>query len=47
MKTKYYKTWPEYMAKHPDMMEEEAKVAPPRIQMYEEQMFGFIMFLCF
>lgn len=47
MNTKYYKTWPEYMAEHPEMSEEEAKVAAPRLQSYEEMMFGFVMFLCF
>lgn len=47
MKTKYYKSWPEYLEEHPEMTPEEAEVAGPRLQGYEEQMLSFILFLCF
>lgn len=45
MTTKYYKTWEEYRADNPDVVEMEKAIAP-KIQSYEERMFGFIMFLC-
>lgn len=46
METKYYKSWEQYMAEHPEVDEKQAKVMAPKIQTYEEMLFGFIMFLC-
>ena len=46
METKYYKTWEEYLASHPEIDEKEASVMAPVLQSYEDMMFGFIMFLC-
>lgn len=47
MNSKYYKTWKESKKLYPEMDEKEEAVAAPRLQSYEEQIFGFIMFLCF
>lgn len=47
MKSKYYRNWPEYLDEHPEMPPEEVEVAVPKLQMYEEQMLSFILFLCF
>lgn len=46
MNTKYYKTWGEYMAEHPEIDGKQAAVMAPKMQGYEEMMFAFIMFLC-
>lgn len=46
MDTKYYMTWPEYKVEHSEIDEKQEKVMAPKIQTYEEMMFGFIMFLC-
>jgi hypothetical protein len=46
MNTKYYKTWEEYLADHPEITEEQAAVVGPKMQSYEDGLFGFIMFLC-
>lgn len=45
MNTKYYKTWEEYLAEHPEIDEKQARAMAPKMQGYEEMMFGFIMFL--
>ncbi|MCR3923351.1 MAG: hypothetical protein NUK65_12690 [Firmicutes bacterium] len=47
MNTKYYKTWEEYKALHPEISEKEEKAMAGKMQGYEEMMFGFVMFLCF
>ena len=47
MNTKYYKTWEEYKALHPEMTQKEEQSMVVRTQTYEEMMFGFVMFLCF
>ena len=47
MNTKYYKTWEEYKALHPEINEKEEQAMVMRMQTYEEMMFGFVMFLCF
>lgn len=46
MNTKYYKTWEEYIAEHPEVDAKQAQVMAPKMQTYEEMLFGFIMFLC-
>ncbi|WP_214659048.1 hypothetical protein [Candidatus Formimonas warabiya] len=46
MNTNYYKTWEEYLAEHPEIDEKQAQVMAPKMQTYEEMLFGFIMFLC-
>ncbi|ARE89160.1 hypothetical protein [Clostridium formicaceticum] len=43
MDTKYYKTWEEYRAEHPEMEERLEGVMAPKIQTYEEMMFSFVM----
>lgn len=43
METKYYNTWEEYKAKHPEIDEKLEKVMAPKIQQYEEMMFQFIL----
>lgn len=45
MDTKYYKTWEEYVAEHPEVDERLIPVMAPKIQSYEEMMFGFVMML--
>ena len=47
MDTKYYKTWEQYKALHPEITEKEEKAMGFRMQSYEEMMFAFVMFLCF
>ncbi|KNZ68849.1 hypothetical protein Tfer_2619 [Thermincola ferriacetica] len=44
MKSKYYKTWEEYKAQHPEI-ENQEKTAAPKLQGYEEMLIAFIMFL--
>lgn len=46
MKAKYYKTWEQYKAEHPEIDEKQEKVIAPKMQSYEERLFAFIMFLC-
>ncbi|MCL6477751.1 MAG: hypothetical protein K6T65_04980 [Peptococcaceae bacterium] len=46
MKTKYYKTWAEYMAEHPEIDEKQEKAMAQKMRSYEEMMFAFIMYLC-
>ncbi|HHW40119.1 MAG TPA: hypothetical protein GXX19_03045 [Syntrophomonadaceae bacterium] len=45
MNTKYYKTWDEYKAEHPEIDEKQEKAMARKMQSYEEMMFSFIMFL--
>lgn len=45
MNTKYYKAWEEYKEEHPEIDEKIAKAMAPKMQSYEEMMFGFVMFL--
>lgn len=45
MDTKYYKTWEEYVAEHPEIDERLMPVMAPKMQSYEEMMFGFVMML--
>jgi hypothetical protein len=45
LKTKYYKTWEQYRAEHPEITENEEQAMAGRMQGYEEAMFAFIMFL--
>lgn len=46
METKYYRTWEQYLAEHPEIDEKQAAVVGPKVQSYEERLFAFIMFLC-
>lgn len=46
MKSKYYKTWDEYMAEHPEIDEKQEKAMAAKMQGYEEMIRAFIMFLC-
>ncbi|MBS4024478.1 MAG: hypothetical protein KGZ96_02260 [Clostridia bacterium] len=43
----YYKTFEEFLAAHPEIDAKQAMAMAPKIQGYEDQMFGFIMFLLF
>ncbi|HHX74217.1 MAG TPA: hypothetical protein GX699_04865 [Firmicutes bacterium] len=45
IKSKYYKSWEEYKAEHPEISEREEKAMAARMQTYEEMMYGFVMFL--
>lgn len=45
MITKYYKTWEEYKAEHPEIDEKQEKAMAGKMQSYEEMVFSFIMFL--
>ena len=45
MNTKYYLTWEEYMAKHPEIDANDKSMAA-KMQGYEEMMLGFILYLC-
>ncbi|ARE89154.1 hypothetical protein [Clostridium formicaceticum] len=45
MNTKYYKTWEEYKAEHPELEERLEGVMAPKMQSYEEMMFNFVMAL--
>lgn len=46
MNLDYYKTWEEYLTEHPDVDEKQSKAMAPKMQTYEEMLFGFIMYLC-
>lgn len=46
MHSKYYKTWEEYKAEHPEIDPKQEDVMAAKLQSYEERLFGFIMFLC-
>ncbi|GAW31017.1 hypothetical protein [Carboxydocella sp. JDF658] len=46
MNSKYYKTWEQYLAEHPEIDEKQAQAMAQKMQTYEEMMFAFIMFLC-
>lgn len=46
METKYYQTWEQYVAEHPEIEEKYMPVIAQRVQGYEEMMFVFIMNLC-
>ncbi|NLO98553.1 MAG: hypothetical protein GX091_10900, partial [Peptococcaceae bacterium] len=43
--TKYYQTWAEYLAAHPEISFKEEKVMAPVMQKYEDAFFDFIMYL--
>ncbi|MBB6217339.1 hypothetical protein HNQ80_003458 [Anaerosolibacter carboniphilus] len=45
METKYYKTWEQYVAEHPEIDKRLANVMAPKMQSYEEMMFAFVMML--
>ena len=45
MNTQYYKTREEYLAEHPEVDEKMAAIIAPKVQGYEEMMFGFVMML--
>ncbi len=45
MNTKYYKTWDQYLAQHPEVTDKQAAAMAPKMQGYEEMLFGFVMFL--
>lgn len=47
METKYYQTLDRVKEIYPDMSEQEAVFAAPKVEDIEEQLFGFIMFLCY
>ncbi|NLM20831.1 MAG: hypothetical protein GX207_03685 [Peptococcaceae bacterium] len=44
--TKYYQTWAEYLAAHPEITAKEEKAMAPVMQNYEDRFFDFIMYLC-
>lgn len=46
MESKYYQTWNEYKAEHPEIDAKQAKVMAAKMQGYEEMLFAFIMYLC-
>ena len=43
MDSKYYVTWEEYLAQHPELEDKPAQAIAPKIQKYEDAMFVFIM----
>ncbi len=43
MDSKYYTTWEEYLAEHPELEGKPTPVIEPKIQKYEDVMFTFIM----
>jgi len=43
MDSKYYATWEEYLAEHPELDGKPAQAIAPKIQKYEDAMFVFIM----
>ncbi|WP_347491678.1 hypothetical protein ABDB91_18220 [Desulfoscipio sp. XC116] len=45
MNTKYYKTWEEYKAQHPEIEDKQAGVMAPKMQSYEDMMFEFVIYL--
>lgn len=46
MKSKYYKTWEQYMAEHPEINEKQEKAMSSKMQGYDEMMLAFILYLC-
>jgi hypothetical protein len=47
MDTKYYLDTMRLKESYQEMSEEEFAEAKPVLESYEEQMFGFVMFLCY
>ncbi|KJR49255.1 hypothetical protein UF75_0333 [Desulfosporosinus sp. I2] len=43
MDSKYYLTWEEYLAEHPELEDKPTQAIAPKIQKYEDAMFVFIM----
>ncbi|MDR3602133.1 MAG: hypothetical protein P4L49_16875 [Desulfosporosinus sp.] len=43
MDSKYYITWEEYLADHPELERKSKQAIEPKIQKYEDIMFTFIM----
>ena len=43
MDSKYYATWEEYLALHPELEGKPTQAIEPKIQKYEDAMFVFIM----
>ncbi|KUO70241.1 MAG: hypothetical protein APF81_09120 [Desulfosporosinus sp. BRH_c37] len=43
MDSKYYATWEEYLAEHPELEGKPEHAISPKIQKYEDAMFVFIM----
>ncbi|WP_135547007.1 hypothetical protein [Desulfosporosinus fructosivorans] len=43
MDSKYYATWEEYLAVHPELEGKPTDVIAPKIQKYEDAVFSFIM----
>jgi hypothetical protein len=43
MDSKYYATWEEYLAEHPELEGKPAQAIAPKIEKYEDAMFTFIM----
>jgi hypothetical protein len=43
MDSKYYTTWEEYLADHPELEGKPTKAIQPKIEKYEDAMFMFIM----
>lgn len=43
MDSKYYATWEEYLAGHPELEGKPEHAIAPKIQKYEDAMFVFIM----
>lgn len=43
--TKYYKTWEEYKAQHPEIDARQAEAMAPKMQSYEDMMFEFVIYL--
>jgi len=43
MDSKYYETWEEYLAEHPELEGKPIKAIEPKVQKYEDAMFTFIM----
>lgn len=43
MDSKYYATWEEYLALHPELEGKPTQAIAPKIQKYEDAMFVFIM----
>lgn len=43
MKSKYYATWEEYKANHPELEGKPENVIAPKIEKYEDLLFNFII----
>lgn len=43
MDSKYYATWEEYLAEHPELEDKPKEAIAPKIQKYEDAMFVFVM----